>query len=232
MEEEDTIQSGLEQDLFDESWSEPELQEEGLLQELEQEIFEPEQVMMVSIQDVDLDNIVSSDIIYFDAEDQEDSEGEFEVKASMMFDEAMRVEDESEKFNEIDPSKFQKRISDHYKGSVMDSDLEEDDMVADESHNSFIVYPSNYIAGFDELDYKLDDELDNEVDIEPSEVDTFVTSAPDTNPVEVMTSVTEDLVTHQNIQDVMTSNTRIVSLLQNTLQMQSALFKKFFGYIG
>merc|ERR1712037_852727 len=97
---------------------------------------------------------------------------------------------------------------------------DEKDLAVDESQNSFIVYPSNYVADFEEKDKEI-------------VVDDFVTSPIDINPVEVITPVSEEeVVTKEKIEDVMEKNNKIVDMLKNTLQMQSAIFNKFFGYVG
>ena len=95
-------------------------------------------------------------------------------------------------------------------------------MAVEESQNSFIVYPSNYIADFEE-----------EKAEEVVEIDDFVTSPIDINPgIEVITPINEEFVTKEKIEDVMEKNNKIVDILKNTLQMQSAIFNKFFGYVG
>merc|ERR1711997_1094321 len=98
-------------------------------------------------------------------------------------------------------------------------------MLVDESQDSFIVYPSDYVAGFDETDNDIESEVSEEED-------DFVTSPIDTMMMEVVTPISETVVTEERIEEVMEQNTKITSILQNTLEMQALLFNKFFGYIG
>ena len=108
------------------------------------------------------------------------------------------------------------------KENTRETEQHEDDMAVEESQNSFIVYPSNYIADFEE-----------EKAEEVVEIDDFVTSPIDINPgIEVITPINEEFVTKEKIEDVMEKNNKIVDILKNTLQMQSAIFNKFFGYVG
>jgi len=145
----------------------------------EAEVLQPEaQTLRVSMENVNQDKVVSSDIIYYDETMVNSKENnEFEIT----------------------------------KANEMNNELED----------SFIVYPSNYIAGFDEIEEKEDESAENEP----------ITSN-DIQIVEGITTPTTDLGTEQNLQDVMNHNTKIVSILQNTLEMQAFLFDKFFGYIG
>ena len=191
------------------------------------EIFEPEgQMLMVSMEDVDKDKVISGDIIYYDHEEAD----------SQNFDSIQLSEDElvAENFiSDSGPGVISKRVGEENIGgggqesldaSENSSEVEqydEEDMTSDESQNSFIVYPSNYIANFEE------EQKDNEI-----MVDDFITSPVDLNPVEVITPVSEEVVTEEKFEDVMEKNNKIVDILKNTLQMQSALFNKFFGYVG
>ena len=192
------------------------------------EIFEPEgQMLMVSMEDVDKDKVISGDIIYYDHEEAD----------SQNFDSIQLSEDElvAENFiSDSGPGVISKRVGaeniggggqeslDASENSPKVEQYDEEDMANDESQNSFIVYPSNYIANFEE-----EEQEDNEV-----MVDDFITSPVDLNPVEVITPVSEEVVTEEKFEDVMEKNNKIVDILKNTLQMQSALFNKFFGYVG
>ena len=192
------------------------------------EIFEPEgQMLMVSMEDVDKDKVISGDIIYYDHEEDD----------SQNLDSIQLSEDElvAENFiSDSGPGVISKRLGEENIGGRGKESLEasensleveqydEEDMTSDESQNSFIVYPSNYIANFEE-----EEQEDNEV-----MVDNFITSPVDLNPVEVITPVSEEVVTEEKFEDVMEKNNKIVDILKNTLQMQSALFNKFFGYVG
>ena len=191
------------------------------------EIFEPEgQMLMVSMEDVDKDKVISGDIIYYDHEEAD----------SQNFDSIQLSEDElvAENFiSDSEPGVISKRAGEENFGGGGQESLDasenppeveqydEEDMTSDESQNSFIVYPSNYIANFEE------EQKDNEI-----MVDDFITSPVDLNPVEVITPVSEEVVTEEKFEDVMEKNNKIVDILKNTLQMQSALFNKFFGYVG
>ena len=191
------------------------------------EIFEPEgQMLMVSMEDVDKDKVISGDIIYYDHEEAD----------SQNLDSIQLSEDElvAENFiSDSGPGVTSKRLGEENIGgggqesldasenSSEDEQYDEEDMANDESQNSFIVYPSNYIADFEEK------QEDNEI-----MVDDFITSPVDLNPVEVITPVSEEVVTEEKFEDVMEKNNKIVDILKNTLQMQSALFNKFFGYVG
>ena len=192
------------------------------------EIFEPEgQMLMVSMEDVDKDKVISGDIIYYDHEEAD----------SQNLDSIQLSEDElvAENFiSDSGPGVISKRLGEENIGgggqesldasenSLEVEQYDEEDMTNDESQNSFIVYPSNYIANFEE-----EEQEDNEI-----VVDDFITSPVDLNPVEVITPVSEEVVTEEKFEDVMEKNNKIVDILKNTLQMQSALFNKFFGYVG
>ena len=192
------------------------------------EIFEPEgQMLVVSMEDVDKDKVISGDIIYYDHEEAD----------SQNFDSIQLSEDELVAENIISdsgPGVISKRVGEENIGGGGQESLDasenspkveqrdEEDMTSDESQNSFIVYPSNYIANFEE-----EEQEDNEI-----VVDDFITSPVDLNPVEVITPVSEEVVTEEKFEDVMEKNNKIVDILKNTLQMQSALFNKFFGYVG
>ena len=189
-----------------------------------EEIFEPEgQVLVVSMEDVDEDKVISSDIIYYDHEDAGIQQYAFN-------------QDENELFSEDDlrdsrPDAISKRVGEEsdmadqqtwQKENPRETEQHEDDMAVEESQNSFIVYPSNYIADFEEQKAE-----------EVVEIDDFVTSPIDINPgIEVITPINEEFVTKEKIEDVMEKNNKIVDILKNTLQMQSAIFNKFFGYVG
>ena len=182
------------------------------------EMYEPEgAMMMVSLDNVDQDKVVSGDIIYYDG-GTDDLEEETVAEALTRKIGHAAEEDSAE--------------------NVIFDDFEEtvEDMVVDESQNSFIVYPSNYIAGFDKgaNGHILSniDSIDPHEDFVMSEIDDFVTSPIDLNTVEVITPLSEELVTDQKMEEVMNSNTKIVSMLENTLEMQAYLFNKFFSYIG
>ena len=189
------------------------------------EIFEPEgQLLVVSMEDVDEDKVISSDIIYYDHEetnipkytssqDENDLFSEEDVSDSRPDEISKRVGEEIDMADQQIWQKVNAPKDEQY-------DTEED-MMVDESQNSFIVYPSNYVADFEE---EKDEEIDD-----------FVTSPIDINPVvEVITPISseEEFVTKEKIEDVMEKNNKIVDILKNTLQMQSVLFNKFFGYVG
>ena len=178
------------------------------------------------MEDVDKDKVISGDIIYYDHEEAD----------SQNFDSIQLSEDElvAENFiSDSGPGVTSKRLGEENIGGGGQESLDasenspkveqydEEDMANDESQNSFIVYPSNYIADFEEK------QEDNEI-----MVDDFITSPVDLNPVEVITPVSEEVVTEEKFEDVMEKNNKIVNILKNTLQMQSALFNKFFGYVG
>ena len=186
--------------------------------DLANEMYEPEgAMMMVSLDNVDQDKVVSGDIIYYDG-GTDDLEEETVAEALTR--------------------KIGHAAKEELAESMISDDFEEtvEDMLVDESQNSFIVYPSNYIAGFDKG--ANGHELSNINNINPdedfvmSEIDDFVTSPIDLNTVEVITPPSEELVTDQKMEEVMNSNTKIVSMLENTLEMQAYLFNKFFSYIG
>ena len=185
-------------------------------------------MLVVSMEDVDKDKVISGDIIYYDHEEAD----------SQNFDSIQFSEDElvAENFiSDSGPGVTSKRLGEENIGGGGQESLDasensspkveqydEEDMTSDESQNSFIVYPSNYIANFEE-----EEQEDNEI-----VVDDFITSPVDLNPVEVITPVSEEVVTEEKFEDVMEKNNKIVDILKNTLQMQSALFNKFFGYVG
>merc|ERR1712080_168528 len=106
-----------------------------------------------------------------------------------------------------------------YKMSTKIENVEEAKKEENVIEDSFIVYPSNFIAAFDEPE-TVGREITENMNVTESPMDVHV--------VEGATTLSEDLVTEEKLQDVMESNTKIVDILQNTLEMQAYLFDKFF----